>query len=146
MGTLEVWTWGVAPIETFHNDLDDEACTPVNYEHAKKVWLAAECKNFGDYHDLYLKLDVALLADVFESFRRSAHKTYGLDPPTSTLSGFSWASMLKYTQVELELLTDPDMYIACENALRGGVCAVSARHAKANNPRVAGFDESKPKT
>ena len=84
---------------------------------------------------------------MFESFRRSAHKMYGLDPAHFyTLPGFSWASTLKYTQVELELLIDPDMYIACENALRGGVCAVSARHAKANNPRVAGFDESKPKT
>ena len=25
-------------------------------------------------------------------------------------------------EAKLELLTDPDMYIACENALRGGVC------------------------
>ena len=41
--------------------------------------------------------------------------------------------MLKYTGVKLELLPDPDMYIASENALRGGVCAVTHRHAKANN-------------
>ena len=38
------------------------------------------------------------------------------------------------------------MYLACEAALRGGVCAVSHRHVKANNPRVAGYDASKSKT
>jgi hypothetical protein len=84
---------------------------------------------------------------VFESFRRSAQKTYGLDPAHFyTLPGFSWAALFKHTGAKLELLTDPDMYIACENALRGGVCAVSHRHASANNPRVAGYDEKKPTT
>jgi len=129
------------PIEAFHDDLDDRPCRPDDYAHAVAVWEAARCKTFGDYHDLYLRLDVALLADVFESFRRSAHKTYGIDPAHFyTLPGVSWAAMLKYTGVKLELLTDPDMYIAMESALRGGVCAVTHRHAKANNPRVGGYD------
>ena len=129
------------PIEAFHDDLDDRPCRPDDYAHAVEVWEAARCKTFGDYHDLYLRLDVALLADVFESFRRSAHKTYGIDPAHFyTLPGVSWAAMLKYTGVSLELLTDPDMYIAMETALRGGVCAVTHRHAKANNPRVGGYD------
>ncbi len=38
------------------------------------------------------------------------------------------------------------MYIGCEKALRGGVCAVSRRDYKANNPRVAGHDAGKPTT
>ncbi len=134
-------------IEAFHDDLDDKPCKAKDYEHAVAVWEAAKCQTFGDYHDLYLKLDVALLADVFESFRRSAHKTYGLDPAHYyTLPGFFWSALFKHTGAKLELLTDPDMYIACESALRGGVCAVSQRHAKANNPRVAGYDSSKPST
>ena len=49
---------------------------------------------------------------MFESFRRSAHRTYGLDPAHFyTLPGFSWASLFKHTGAKLELLTDPDMYI-----------------------------------
>ena len=38
-------------------------------EHVKKVCEAFNITNLGDYHDLYVSLDVALLADVFENFR-----------------------------------------------------------------------------
>ena len=131
------------PQKAFHNDLENEPCSDEDYKHAQAVWEAAKCKNFGDYHDLYLKLDVALLTDVFENFRNTCHATYGLDPAHYfTFPGFAWSAMLKYTKVEVQLLTDPDMYIAMEEAKRGGVCAVSLRHAKANNPRCDGYDES----
>ena len=66
--------------------------------------------------------------------------------PILRLPGFSWRALFKHTGAKLELLTDPDMYIACENALRGGVCAVSLRRARANNPRVGGYDSRKPST
>jgi hypothetical protein len=87
------------------------------------------------------------LTDVFENFRNNAFSAYGLDPVHYyTLPGFSWDALFKYTGTNLELLKDPDMYIAFENGLRGGVCAVSHRHARANNPRVEGYDNSKPTT
>ena len=37
-------------------------------------------KTMKDYHDLYLKCNVLLLADVFEKFRNNSLKIYGLCP------------------------------------------------------------------
>ena len=37
-------------------------------------------QNLGDYHDLYLRIDFALLADAFENFISICLKQYKLDP------------------------------------------------------------------
>ena len=36
-------------------------------------------KTMNDYHDLYLKCDDLLLADLFEKFSNNSLKNYGLD-------------------------------------------------------------------
>ena len=67
-------------------------------------------KTMKDYHNLYLKFDVLLLADVFGKFRSNSLKNYGLCPShyLSALA-LSWDAMLNMTKVELELIPDPDM-------------------------------------
>ena len=44
------------------------------------IWEAFETKNLGEYHDLYVKCDTYLLADVFENFRDMCLNEYRLDP------------------------------------------------------------------
>ncbi|KAL9972954.1 hypothetical protein ACROYT_G019355 [Oculina patagonica] len=132
--------------EKFYSKLNDEHITDKEYEHAQKVWKTFGCQTLGDYHDLYVKTDVTLLADVFESFRKLGLEKYGLDPANYyTTPGLSWDALLKKTGVELELLTDYEMHLFVERGIRGGISMVSKRYAKANNPYVEGFDPSQPK-
>ena len=76
----------------------------------------------GEYHDLYLRTDVILLANVFESFRRVCLDNYELDPSHFyTAPGLAWKACLKKTGIKLELLKDPDMLLMFENGIRGGI-------------------------
>ena len=45
-------------------------------EHVKKVCNAFNITNSGDYHDLYVSLDVALLADVLRLVCSCNHTVY----------------------------------------------------------------------
>ena len=131
--------------EDFYSKLNDEHITEDEYAHAQTVWETFDCKTLGDYHDLYVKTDVALLADVFENFRKLCLQQYGLDPAHYfTSPGLSWDALLKKTGVELELFTDHEMHLFVERGIRGGISMVSKRYAKANNPLVSDYDESKP--
>ena len=66
--------------ETFYNNSNIEEVTDVDYAHAKRVYKDFEIKNSGEYHDLYLKSDVLISANVFENFRKICLKFYELDP------------------------------------------------------------------
>ena len=89
---------------------------------------------FREYHDLYLKTDVLLLANVLENFRNVCMKNYELDPVWYyTTPGLSQDACLKMTGVQLELLSDPDMLLMIEQGIRGGVSMISKRYAKTNN-------------
>ena len=67
-------------IAHFYSDLNMSGVSDGDYEHACSVWREFGIKNMGEYHDLYLRTDVVLLANVFESFRRVCLENYGLDP------------------------------------------------------------------
>ena len=131
--------------DKFYSGLSQEGITDDDYQHAQEVWTTFDCQTIGDYHDLYLRTDVLLLADVFENFRKTAMATYGLDPAHYlTLPGYSWDALLKLTNVELELLTDSNMYLFIEKGLRGGISMVSHRHAIANNPQMENYHPEQP--
>jgi hypothetical protein len=90
---------------------------------------------FQDYHNIYLNTDNLLLTDVFENFRNTCYKTYGLDPAENfTLPGLSSCALLKHSGIKLDLIQDPEMLLMVEKGIRGGVSTISHRHAKANNP------------
>ena len=66
-------------IEKFYSNLSMSGVNDEDYEHAFSIWREFRIRNMGEYHDLYLRPDVVLLANVFESFRRVCLENYGLD-------------------------------------------------------------------
>ena len=66
----------------------------------------------ADYHDLYLKTDVLLLANVFEKFVKTCSDYWGLDPCHYFSSpGLNWDAILKVTEIKLDLISDIDMHL-----------------------------------
>ena len=53
------------PKEEFYSKLNDSDISDEDYKNVKKVWKEFKMKTMGDYHDLYLKTDVLLLANMF---------------------------------------------------------------------------------
>ena len=136
------------PKEAFYSRLNDGGISDEDYTHAQNVWKTFKMKYFKDYHELYNKVDVILLADVFENFRNNSLTNYGLDPAHYyTVPGLAWDAALKVTDVSLELLSDVDMLLMIVKGIRGGVSMISNRYAKANNKYMNDkFNSNEPST
>ena len=134
--------------EAFYSRLNDEGISDENYAHAGEVWKTLKMKGMRNYHDLYNRVDVLLLADVFENFRDICIKNYNFDPAHYyTAPGLAWDSALKVTDVELELLSDPDMLLMVEKGISGGVSRIRHRYGKSINKYMGTkYDASKPST
>jgi hypothetical protein len=140
---------------THGDDFQTKGISDADYAHAKNVWQSlggydentvgtmrtgkTQMINFGEYHDIYLRTDVLLLADVFEGFRKLCLADYQVDPAHClSAPNLSWQCMLKYTGASIQLLTDEEMYRMFQNGLRGGMCYVSKRYVQARNPYTDG--------
>ena len=123
--------------EEFFNKINNKNISDEDYEHAKNVFEKFNCNNLLDYSILYLKTDICHLSDIFQKFSDFAYETYELDPRHSfTLPGFSWQSMLKMTKIELELISDPDMYLFLMDTIRGGISVCNNKHVISDNKYI----------
>ena len=59
------------PKNAFYSRLNMKNISDQDYEHAQQVWNVMEKKTLGCYHGAFLKTDVLLLADVFDTFRNT---------------------------------------------------------------------------
>ena len=68
-------------IDVFDSNLNMSSINEEDYQHAQQVWKEFGIHNLGDYHNLYLRTDVVLLANVYEAFRDTCLKHYKLEIP-----------------------------------------------------------------
>ena len=128
-------------IEDFYSILNDSHISDEEYSHAQDVWSAFHIQNLGEYHDLYLKTDVLLLADVFQNFRKTCLQYYRLDPcHYFSAPGLSWDALLRMSKINLELITDVDQQLFIEKGMRGGISYIAHRHAEANNKYMSSYN------
>ena len=119
------------PKDVFYSRLNMKGISDQGHEHVQQVWNTMEKKTLGCYHDTYLKTDVLLLADVFETFRNTYLKHYRLDPAHF----YILKTAPEYCEHEkrckdcelcpdkfrLELLTDIDMLLMFEKGIGTGL-------------------------
>ena len=126
-------------------EMKPKSITDEEYAHAQNVFNTFECKNLADYTELYCKSDVLLLADVWETFVDVCFEKYKLNPSHYiTAPSLAMDAMLKMTSVELELLTDINMYLFFEDGIRGGISTIMGRYAKANNKYMDDYNSDAP--
>ena len=124
-------TTALPSLKDFYSSLSEETISPSEYSFAKKVWKHFNCQNLLDYTELYCKIDTILLAEVFQKFRKDLLTFSGLDPAHYiSLPGFSFDSMMKITDCQLELPTNINIVQFIESGIRGGLSFINHRHLK----------------
>ena len=84
------------PIDAFYSNLNMSSISQDNYQRAQRVWEEFGIRDLGGYHDLYLRMDVVLLANIYKAFRDTCLRHYSLDPVHFyTSPGLAWRACLK---------------------------------------------------
>ena len=129
--------------DEFYSSLTQCGITEDEYQHAQDVFNTFKMKNMKQYHDLYLLADTLQLADCFQFYRQQTHETYQLDPVWYlSVNQLAWDAALKTSNIKLQLLTDYDMYIFVEKAIRGGLSICPNRFYIANNKNCENYDDT----
>ena len=126
--------------QKFYSVLTGKKLKDKEHEHALNVWNKFENKTMEDYHNLYLKCDILLLADVLDV----ALKSYALCPSLRvtglSATGLSWDGTPKLAKIKLELFLDPDMYTFFEKETGSKISEMFNRYYKVNNKYLKSYD------
>jgi hypothetical protein len=108
-----------------------EGISDAEYTQAQLAWTLNECTNMLEYMLAYMKLDVFLLADVFECFRVKSQAEDGLEPLAFFgIPGMSWNSALKMLTDKVELIQEDELYSFFEGGIRGGMTFINKHHVE----------------
>ena len=107
------------------------------YNHAQSVWDALGCETLKDYMIAYLLVDLGLLTDIMENWRKVLYEIYGLDlTHYVSLPGYAFDSFLKSTNAKFEQPSNPELYTTVRSNVRGGFTTVVQPQVVANNQHI----------
>lgn len=91
-----------------------------------------------EYDELYCTLDVTILADAFLKYRQTIYDNFEIKAGWYfSLPMLSMDIALKYTNVRIETISDPQILVFVENSIRGGFAGGGdCRIIRANNEKV----------
>ena len=100
-----------------------------------------------DYHDLYLKFDVLILASVFETFRKESINSFSIRSCSFFIYSWLqlWYNAIRFRHVNLKLISDIDKHQFVEITIRSGISMICKDYAEVNNKLLKSFDANKPR-
>ena len=113
-------------IDKFYSSLKLQNISQKEYDKTIEIYKKLKCKNIKDYLEIYMKLDICLQADIFNSFRNVIWDKFGIDcSKYITSCSLSLDLMLKYTKAKIELFRDITMFDYTDKSIVGGLCISS---------------------
>ena len=121
-------------IKDFYSSLKLESISEKEYEQTKEIYNKLKFKNIKEYLDTYLRLDITLLCDIFENFRKGIWNKFGLDCSEYISSpSLTKDCMLKFLGVKTSHIKDIEIYDFINNSVIGGLCVCSNSYLNNDN-------------
>ena len=116
----------LSSIDKFYSSLKLQNITQKQYDKTIEIYKKLNCKNFKEFLDIYMRLDICLLADIFNVFRNSIWDKFEIDCTKYVTScSLSLDLMLKYTGAKIQLFKDITMFDFTDKSVMGGLCIAS---------------------
>ena len=114
------------PINKFYSSLKLRDIEKEEYDKTLEICKKLKCKNVKNYLEIYMRLDICLQSDIFNTFRNTIWNKFEIDcSKYITSCSLSLDLMLKYTKVKIELFKDITMFDYTDSSILGGLCVAS---------------------
>ena len=118
----------------FDNILTMNKITNKKYKKVKLFYKKMEFKNLKEYLECYLKSDITLLADVFNSFRKMIYDEFQLDPVKYiSAPSLSKDCALKYSKCKIENIKYVSIFNFVQKTVMEGISGSISPYIKLDN-------------
>ena len=121
-------------IDKSYSSLKLKNISEEDYEKTLEIYKKLECKNIKEFIEIYMKLDICLQTDIFNTFRKIIYDKFEIDSTAYLTScSLSLDLMLKYTNIKIELFKDITTFDYTNSSIMGGICIASQNIADNDN-------------